>query len=66
MKSNLESERVTLDRCIPGTDCLGDLGHSLVLIEHLRVLQLVEVVHNPGVSLPAPNLGHQLLVVGGL
>ena len=63
---DLESKRVALNRCILVTNSLGYLGHALVVLKNLGVLQLVEVVHDPVVGLSAPNLGHQLLLVGRL
>lgn len=60
----LESERISLDWSVLAAHSLRDLGHGLVVVQHLGVLQLVEVVHDPGVGLSAPDLGHLLLVVG--
>ena len=59
----LESERISLDWSILAAHSLRDLGHGLVVVQHLRVLQLVEVVHDPCVGLSAPDLGHLFLMV---
>ena len=59
----LESERISLDWSILAAHSLRDLGHGLVVVQHLGVLQLIEVVHDPGVGLSAPDLGHLFLVV---
>ena len=63
---DLESKRVSLNWGILVTDRLGYLGHGLVVVENLGVLQLVEVVHDSVVGLSAPDLGHNLLLVGRL
>ena len=60
----LNSQRIALYWGNLGADCLRNLGHGLEVVQNLRVLQLVEVVHDPGVGLVDPNLGHHLLVVG--
>merc|ERR1719384_1007499 len=62
----LEAEWISLNWGIISTDCLRELGHGFVFIKDFSVLELVEVLHDPGVGLPAPHLSHQLLVVGGL
>ena len=62
----LKAKRVALYWSILFANSLRNLCHSFVVVEVLWVLQLVEVIHDPGVGLPAPHLGHQLLLVGGL
>ena len=62
----LKAKRVALYRGILFANSLRNLCHGFVIVEVLGVLQLVEVIHDPGVGLPAPHLGHQLLLVGGL
>ena len=59
----LESKRISLDWSIFAANSLRDLGHGLVVVQHLGVLQLIEVVHDSGVGLSAPDLGHLFLMV---
>ena len=63
---DLESKRVALNRCILVTNSLRYLGHALVVLKNLGVLQLVEVVHDSVVGLSAPHLGHHLLLMSRL
>merc|ERR1719352_2142452 len=62
----LHSKGSSLHWTVFAADILGDFGHSLVVGQAICVLQLVQVVNDPGVSLLAPNLGHHLLMVGRL
>ena len=59
----LKSEWVALYRCIPITNSLGYLRHRLEVLQHLGVLELVQVVFNPLVSLSTPHLRHHFLVI---
>merc|ERR1719397_696377 len=60
---NLNSQWSPLNWAIFATNVFRNLDHGLVIGQTFRVLQLIQVVHDPGVSFRAPNLRHHLLMV---
>jgi len=62
----LHAQWTSLNGAIFAAHVFGDLCHVLVVGQAFGVLELVKVVHNPGVGFLAPDLRHHLLVMGRL